>query len=236
MPVGRGAEVGGARVVVPRRRRERRARDGVHLARDAVDAEAVGPVRRDLQLEHVVADRQDVGERRARLQGVARAPSCPRGRRRPAPRPRRGSSRGRRRRGAWPSSSFVPSGMTAPGRATPTVCPAATFGAPQTICWGSPSPTSTMQTFSRSASGCCSALSTRPTTKFATSGTPCRCDAVDLGPGHRQARREVADRRGPASCTRAARSAAGASGHLTRTAAGSGRRCRRRAAGRARRA
>ena len=32
--------------------------------------------------------------------------------------------------------SFVPSGITAPGFATATVCPAATFGAPQTICDG----------------------------------------------------------------------------------------------------
>jgi hypothetical protein len=29
--------------------------------------------------------------------------------------------------------SVVPSGITAPGFATATVCPAATFGAPQTI-------------------------------------------------------------------------------------------------------
>ncbi len=30
----------------------------------------------------------------------------------------------------------MPSGITAPGRATATVCPAATFGAPQTIVRG----------------------------------------------------------------------------------------------------
>ena len=51
-------------VLAPRRGRERRAGRGVDLARDAVDGEAVGPVRRDLQLEHVGGDRQHVGERR----------------------------------------------------------------------------------------------------------------------------------------------------------------------------
>ena len=61
--------------------------------------------------------------------------------------------------------SFVPSGITAPGEATATVWPAATFGAPQTIWAVSPSPIATVQTVSRSASGCCSAVSTRPTTK-----------------------------------------------------------------------
>ncbi len=59
---------GGARVVGPRRRRERRARDRVHLAGDAVDAQAVGPVGRDLELEHVGGDRQRVGQRSARLE------------------------------------------------------------------------------------------------------------------------------------------------------------------------
>ena len=47
------------------------------------------------------------------------------------------------RRAASPASASVPSGITAPGRATATVCPAATFGAPHTIVAGSrrdPSP------------------------------------------------------------------------------------------------
>ncbi len=59
----------------------------------------------------------------------------------------------------------VPSGMTAPGDATATVWPDATLGAPQTICAVSPSPIATLQTVRRSASGCCCASSTRPTTK-----------------------------------------------------------------------
>ncbi len=68
--------------------------------------------------------------------------------------------------------SFVPSGMTAPGCATATVCPAATFGAPHTIVAGSSPPKSTLQTFSRSASGCCSAESTRPITNPSVERTP----------------------------------------------------------------
>jgi hypothetical protein len=71
--------------------------------------------------------------------------------------------------------SFVPSGITAPGRATATVCPAATFGAPQTICDGSPEPVSTRHTLSRSASGWRSERSTLPTTKCSSAVTPCVC-------------------------------------------------------------
>ena len=37
---------------------------------------------------------------------------------------------------SFASPSFVPSGITAPGRATATVWPAATLGAPQTIVLG----------------------------------------------------------------------------------------------------
>src|SRR5919206_1853313 len=68
--------------------------------------------------------------------------------------------------------STVPPGMTAPGRATATVWPPATFGAPQTIWATSPSPTATRQTLRRSASGCRSASSTRPTTKWSSAPTP----------------------------------------------------------------
>ncbi len=60
-----GHLAGRARIVAPGRRRQRRPAERVHLARDAVDRQAVGPVRRDLQLEHVGGDRQHVGERRA---------------------------------------------------------------------------------------------------------------------------------------------------------------------------
>jgi hypothetical protein len=67
--------------------------------------------------------------------------------------------------------SLVPSGMTAPGSATGTVCPAATLGAPQTIV-RPPSPASTSQTVSLSASGCFSTESTRPTTKESAVGAP----------------------------------------------------------------
>ena len=79
--------------------------------------------------------------------------------------------------------SFVPSGITAPGSATATVWPAATFGAPQTIVRGSPAPTSTWQTVSRSASGCCSAASTLPTTKLVGVADADALDPLDLGAG-----------------------------------------------------
>ena len=65
---------------------------------------------------------------------------------------------------SFAAPSVRPSAICAPGRATATVWPAATFGAPQTIVTGSPAPTSTVQTRSRSALGCWTASSTRPTT------------------------------------------------------------------------
>jgi hypothetical protein len=67
--------------------------------------------------------------------------------------------------------SLVPSGITAPGRATGTVWPAATLGAPQTIV-RLPSPASTSQTLSLSASGCFSTERTLPTTKESEDGGP----------------------------------------------------------------
>src|SRR5699024_11374510 len=45
-------------------------------------------------------------------------------------------------------------GSTPPGFATTTFCPCATLGAPQIICNGSDSPTSTWQSFNLSAFGC----------------------------------------------------------------------------------
>jgi hypothetical protein len=68
--------------------------------------------------------------------------------------------------------SLVPPGMTAPGRATATVWPPATFGAPQTICAGSSPPTSTRHTLRRSASGWRPDSSTLPTTKCSSASTP----------------------------------------------------------------
>src|SRR5215211_2983245 len=62
--------------------------------------------------------------------------------------------------------------MIAPGRATATVWPPATFGAPQTIWATSPEPTSTRQTLRRSASGWRSDSSTLPTTKCSSASTP----------------------------------------------------------------
>src|SRR3954454_12415784 len=87
----------------------------------------------------------------------------------------------------WPRSlarlSLVPSGMTAPGEATATICPAATLGAPQTMWAGSPpSPTSTVHTLRRSASGWRSAVSTRPTRKASSAATPWRSTPSTLVP------------------------------------------------------
>ena len=62
-------------------------------------------------------------------------------------------------------SSFSPPGRTAPGSATATVAPAPKFQAPQTIWRGSPSPTSTRHSWSRSAFGCLSAATTLPMRK-----------------------------------------------------------------------
>ena len=157
----------------PRRVGERRAGRGVDLARDAVDAEAVGPVRRDLELEHVGGDRQHVGQRRARHEVVVGRTMIP-----SWSVPIDSSSSAR----IMPSDSTprslarlsrVPSGITAPGRATATIWPAATLGAPQTIWVVSPSPSATVQTVSRSASGWRCASSTRPTTKCSSAVTPC---------------------------------------------------------------
>ena len=150
----------------PRRRRPRpRARapsgaagDRVDLAGDAVDAEAVDPVRGHLDLQHRLGQRQHLGQRRARRRASSSSTRMP-----SWSSPISSSSAERIIPSeATPRSfalrSFSPPGIRAPGRATATVCPAPTLGAPQTIV-RSPSPTSTVQTRSRSASGCCSAAS-----------------------------------------------------------------------------
>jgi hypothetical protein len=84
------------------------------------------------------------------------------------------------RRVASPSS--LPSGMIAPGLATATVWPVATFGAPHTMVRAAPEPSSTLQTVSRSASGWRSLSSTRPTTNAPGSPTPVRCSRSSLSP------------------------------------------------------
>src|SRR3954468_13835204 len=78
--------------------------------------------------------------------------------------------------------SFVPPGITAPGRATATVWPAATFGAPQTIWAMWPWPTSTRHTLRRSASGWRPCSSTLPTTKCSSASTPWWCTASTFVP------------------------------------------------------
>ena len=98
-------------------------------------------------------------------------------------------------------------GARAPGSATATVAPAPKFQAPQTIWRGSPSPTSTRQSWSRSAFGCFPASSTRPTRKRprlpSSSGTPRPLDR----PRPRRSRSR-AGRRAPAAACRRRRSRA----------------------------
>ena len=66
--------------------------------------------------------------------------------------------------------SFVPSGSRPPIRANAVERPSRAFGAPQTTCRGSASPASTVQTRSRSASGCWRVATIRPTTTFSKAG------------------------------------------------------------------
>jgi hypothetical protein len=60
----------GAWRIGPRRRRKLLAEECCNLARDAVDREQVGTVVAGLQLEHVLGELEDVGERRSRLGAV----------------------------------------------------------------------------------------------------------------------------------------------------------------------
>ena len=82
--------------------------------------------------------------------------------------------------------SFVPSGMIAPGRATATVCPAATLGAPHTIVLGSPSPMSTVHT--RQPVGVRMPLGGEhlPDHELGRVAHAHPVQALDLDPGHRE--------------------------------------------------
>ena len=94
---------------------------------------------------------------------------------------------------SFAAPSFVPSGITAPGRATATVWPAATFGAPQTICCGSPSPTSTHADAQPVGVRVLLGAEHVADDEVRAAGADAVVvDAVDLGAGHREARRELA--------------------------------------------
>ena len=82
--------------------------------------------------------------------------------------------------------SFDPSGITAPGLATATVWPAATFGAPHTICDGAPSPMSTTQTRQAVGVGVLLGLEHPADDEVLERGDAVVLDALDLGAGHRQ--------------------------------------------------
>ena len=114
--------------------------------------------------------------------------------------------------------SLVPSGITAPGRATATVWPAATLGAPQTIWLGSPPPMSTMHTLSRSASGWRSALEHLADDEVLERRHAVVLDALDLGAGHRQPLGQRGGVQVAARSTRAAIRAGRASAELLQEA------------------
>ena len=67
-----GGGVGAARLGVRAGgiRGQRRGRDGVQVARDSVDGHRVRPVGGDLELEHLVGDRQVIGQRCAGLKRI----------------------------------------------------------------------------------------------------------------------------------------------------------------------
>ena len=91
----------------------------------------------------------------------------------------------------------MPSGITAPGRATATVWPAATFGAPQTICAGSPSPTSTVQTRQPVGVGVLLGAQHPADDEVLERADAVVVDALDLGAGHRQPLAELVAPAGP---------------------------------------
>jgi hypothetical protein len=59
-----------ARRLLPRHGQQLAAEERRHLARDAVDRVQIGAVARRLEIEHLVDERQHLGERRARLERV----------------------------------------------------------------------------------------------------------------------------------------------------------------------
>ena len=91
---------------------------------------------------------------------------------------------------SWPTliSNGLPSapgGSTAPAMAQIAFMPARTFGAPQTMFSRVPVPTSTWQTFRRSAFGCLATSSTSATTTFENGGAT-GLHFFDFEAGHRQ--------------------------------------------------
>ena len=175
----------GRRRVDARPRRQVGVKRRRHLAGDAVDGQAVGPVGRDLELHHSSA----IGSTSA--SGVPGATPFAQqheavvlaGQLELALRqhhPVRLDARA-----AWPCEAPCRRAAAAPGSATATVSPAAKLVAPQTIWRGSPSPTSTVHSDSRSASGCRSRVSTRPTRNSSSAGRHAvAVDRLQLGAGH----------------------------------------------------
>ena len=187
------------RVVVDRRPAanvgglQRRAGERRDLAGDAVDAQAVAEVRRELEREDVSSSAQRArarrrrparrrrgrAGRRGRRRARARAPStaCRGSRRRASCRPRCGTARSRLRSPA--------AARRRPARTAPS-CRRARSARRRRSSSGSPAPTSTWQTRSRSAFGMRRRpSSTSPTTTPSNGGATGR-SVLDLEAGHRQ--------------------------------------------------
>src|ERR1700712_4704878 len=75
-----------------------------------------------------------------------------------------------------------PGGNSAPTKAHGTLMPTRALGAPQTMLSKAPCPTSTWQTFRRSAFGCCVASLISPTTIFVKAGAAWRRSSTSKPP------------------------------------------------------
>ena len=130
MPTGSSPSRCGLRA---RHRQELAAEERRDLARDAVDGEQVGAVAGRLEVEHLVDERQHIGERRPGLERVVEDDDpavvgaeveLVLGEDHPL---------GHLRRAACAARASARSGSVAPGSATATFAPAPKFQAPQTI-------------------------------------------------------------------------------------------------------
>ena len=92
---------------------------------------------------------------------------------------------------SFASPSLVPPGIVAPGSATATVWPAATFGAPQTIVRGSRVAGVDGADAEPVGVGVRLAGHDPADHEAGAVGRADRDDPLDLGPGHRQAHREL---------------------------------------------
>ena len=215
-------------IVLPRRLREPGAGRGVHLARDAVDAEAVRPVGRDLELEHLGRDRQHAGQRLPDLQAVVlehdRLVVVGADRQLVL-----GEDHPVRRDAA--QLRLLELRAVGHDRARPRdrdgLAGRDVRRAADDLRLRRRRRSRRVQTVSRSASGWRAVVEHASDDERVEVADAVVVDALDLGAGHRKARRRARAHRARRRSTRASQS----SGTLIRTAPGSARRCRRTAAG-----